>query len=127
MDGSFAASNQNCSSFVEALMYPGKMPQLPAENASQLQEGIGLLLSQWSALQMAVQNEWGGPHSRLKSQQLAAAIFSWLMRSKEPLYVDDLKNMLDEFMLSQHRDCRWQHRGGQLVWDFCPSHFNPVS
>ncbi|XAR52506.1 hypothetical protein NMG60_11020627 [Bertholletia excelsa] len=81
-------------------MDPGKMPKLPAENASQLQEGIGLLLSRWSALQMAVENEWGGPHSRLKSQQLAADIFSWLTQSKEPLYIDDLENMLDEFMLS---------------------------
>ncbi|THG05988.1 hypothetical protein TEA_000246 [Camellia sinensis var. sinensis] len=81
-------------------MDPGKVAQLSAENAAQLQEGINLLLSRWSALQMAVENEWGGRDSRLKSQQLAADIFSWLTQSKEPLYIDDLENMLDEFMLS---------------------------
>ncbi|XP_052170048.1 uncharacterized protein LOC127786596 [Diospyros lotus] len=70
------------------------------EKASRLQEGITLVLSRWTALQMAVQNEWGGPHSRFKSEQLAADIFSWLTQSKEPLYADDLEDMLDEFMLS---------------------------
>jgi pre-rRNA-processing protein TSR2 len=41
------------------------------------QEGIGLVLSRWSALRTAVENEWGGPHSHGKAQQLAADIFSW--------------------------------------------------
>ena len=81
-------------------MDPEKARQISAESAAQLQEGISLLLSRWSALQMAVENEWGGHDSRLKSHQLAADIFSWLTQSKEPLYIDDLENMLDEFMLS---------------------------
>uniref|UniRef100_A0A5B7AWZ7 Pre-rRNA-processing protein TSR2 n=1 Tax=Davidia involucrata TaxID=16924 RepID=A0A5B7AWZ7_DAVIN len=74
--------------------------QLSAEGAGHLQEGINLVLSRWSALQMAVENEWGGRDSRQKSQQLAVDIFSLLTQSKEPLYIDDLEDMLDEFMLS---------------------------
>ncbi|KAA8536951.1 hypothetical protein F0562_029429 [Nyssa sinensis] len=74
--------------------------QLPAEGAGHLQEGISLLLSRWSALQMAVQNEWGGRDSCQKPQQLAVDILSWFTQSKEPLYIDDLEDMLDEFMLS---------------------------
>lgn len=57
-------------------------PPLTAEAAAEFQEGINLLLSRWTALQMAVQNEWGGPQTRLKSQQLALDLFSLLTRSK---------------------------------------------
>ncbi|KAI8555866.1 hypothetical protein RHMOL_Rhmol05G0207400 [Rhododendron molle] len=73
---------------------------LSAESGAQLQEGISLVLSRWAALQMAVINEWGGRDSRLKSQQLAPDIFSWFTQSKEQLYIDDLEDMLEEFMLS---------------------------
>ncbi|KAL6987144.1 hypothetical protein U1Q18_012900 [Sarracenia purpurea var. burkii] len=78
----------------------GKATQISAESAAQLQEGISLLLSRWTALQMAVESEWGGPDSRLKSKQLVADIFSWLTQSKDPLYIDDLEDFLDEFMLA---------------------------
>ncbi|GFQ01525.1 hypothetical protein PHJA_002296400 [Phtheirospermum japonicum] len=39
---------------------------------------------------MAVENEWGGRDSHLKSQQLG----------HEQVYIDDIEDMLDEFMLS---------------------------
>ncbi|KAM7508448.1 hypothetical protein LguiA_018901 [Lonicera macranthoides] len=74
--------------------------QLSAEGVGQLQEGINLLLSRWSALQMAVDNEWGGRDSRQKPEQLAVDIFSLLTQSKEPVYIDDVENVLDDFMLS---------------------------
>ncbi|KAI3520033.1 hypothetical protein L1887_09254 [Cichorium endivia] len=45
--------------------------QLTAEAVNQLREGIDLLLGRWSALQMAIQNEWGGRDTRQKAQQLA--------------------------------------------------------
>ncbi|KAH7864926.1 hypothetical protein Vadar_000043 [Vaccinium darrowii] len=73
---------------------------LSADSAAQLRQGIDLVLSRWSALQMAVVNEWGGRDSLLKSHQLAADIFSWFTQSKEQLYIDDLEDMLDESMLS---------------------------
>ena len=34
--------------------------KLSAEAGLILQDGIGLVLSRWSALQLAVENEWGG-------------------------------------------------------------------
>ncbi|CAB4281851.1 unnamed protein product [Prunus armeniaca] len=74
--------------------------KLSAEAGSILQEGIGLVLSRWSALQLAVENEWGGRDSRLKAEQLITDIFSWFNHSKEPLYIDDLEDMLNEAMLS---------------------------
>ncbi|XP_020572622.1 pre-rRNA-processing protein TSR2 homolog [Phalaenopsis equestris] len=73
---------------------------LSREAAQFLEEGIFLVLSRWTALQMAVENEWGGRESRRKSEELASAIFSWFTQSKEPLYIDDLEKLLDENMES---------------------------
>ncbi|KAK9086930.1 hypothetical protein Syun_029324 [Stephania yunnanensis] len=63
------------------------------------QEGITLVLSQWTALQMAVENEWGGRDSRNKSQILASDVCTWFTQSKEPLYIDDLERILEECLL----------------------------
>ena len=56
--------------------------QLSEEASFKLQEGIQLLLSQWSSLQVAVENEFGGPDSRRKSQQLPVDLFTWFTQSK---------------------------------------------
>ncbi|GLT95230.1 hypothetical protein SLE2022_129240 [Rubroshorea leprosula] len=74
--------------------------QLTAESVPVFQEGIGLLLSRWSALQMAVENEWGGRDSRRKADLLVSDVFSFFANSKEPLYIDDLENILEESLLS---------------------------
>ncbi|KAI3799797.1 hypothetical protein L1987_35100 [Smallanthus sonchifolius] len=76
------------------------MAQLTSEAANQLREGIDLLLGRWSALQMAIQNEWGGRDTRQKAQQLTVDVYQWLIRPSEALYVDELENLLDDFMLS---------------------------
>lgn len=73
---------------------------LSAEAAVLFKEGISLMLSRWTALQMAVQNEWGGRDSHIKAQQLAISIFSWFSSTKEPHYIDDLEELLDEAMIS---------------------------
>ncbi|XP_058773044.1 uncharacterized protein LOC131647149 isoform X2 [Vicia villosa] len=64
-----------------------------------LQENIILLLSHWYALQMAIKNQWGGCDSIHKSHELASNLFSWLSKSNEPICVEDLENILHEFML----------------------------
>ncbi|XP_076923165.1 uncharacterized protein LOC143585211 [Bidens hawaiensis] len=74
--------------------------QLTAEAVNQLREGIDLLLGRWSALQMAIQNEWGGRDTRQKAHQLAVDVYHWLIRPTGELYVDELENLLDDFMLS---------------------------
>ncbi|KAK6127052.1 hypothetical protein DH2020_039204 [Rehmannia glutinosa] len=75
-------------------------PALTTEAAVQLQEGINLTLSRWAALRMAIENEWGGRDSLQKSQQLGDLLFHRLTQSKEQVYIDDIEDMLDEFMLS---------------------------
>ncbi|KOM48101.1 hypothetical protein LR48_Vigan07g180500, partial [Vigna angularis] len=59
-----------------------------------------LLLFRWFALQTVVENEWGGHESRVKADKLVTDIHSWLTQFKEPLYIDDLEDILDQGMLS---------------------------
>ncbi|OAY78946.1 pre-rRNA-processing protein TSR2 homolog [Ananas comosus] len=71
----------------------------PAAWAAVLGEGVSLVLSRWTALQMAVENGWGGRDSRRKADDLAASILSWFAQSKDPHYIDELENMIDECMV----------------------------
>ncbi|WOK91758.1 pre-rRNA-processing protein [Canna indica] len=71
---------------------------LSPQSLSALGEGISLVFSRWTALQMAVENGWGGRDSRLKYEELASTIVSWFSQSKDLLYIDDLENMLDDSM-----------------------------
>ncbi|XP_014492746.1 uncharacterized protein LOC106755156 [Vigna radiata var. radiata] len=74
--------------------------RLQGQSIGVFNEGIGLLLFRWSALRTAVENEWGGRESRVKADQLVADVLSWFTQSKEPLYIDDLEDILDQGMLS---------------------------
>ncbi|KAG2694971.1 hypothetical protein I3843_08G167700 [Carya illinoinensis] len=78
----------------------GSPRELTAEAMPIFREGVYLVLSRWSALRMAVENEWGGRDSHRKADQLASDIISWFTQSREPLYIDDLENTLDEALLS---------------------------
>ncbi|KAH9688333.1 pre-rrna-processing protein tsr2 [Citrus sinensis] len=60
----------------------GPPPQLSPESAPLFSEGISLVLSRWSALQMAIKNEWGGRGSRALAEQLGSDIFAWFTQSK---------------------------------------------
>uniref|UniRef100_A0A453GZT6 Pre-rRNA-processing protein TSR2 n=1 Tax=Aegilops tauschii subsp. strangulata TaxID=200361 RepID=A0A453GZT6_AEGTS len=55
---------------------------LSPQAAAALQEGIGLVFARWTALQMAVENEWGGRDSRAKADRLAADVLSFFTTSK---------------------------------------------
>ncbi|XP_077250339.1 uncharacterized protein LOC143889852 isoform X2 [Tasmannia lanceolata] len=79
----------------------GRRPSqsLSAETLSIIEEGISLIFSRWTVLQMAIQNEWGGRDSREKSLQLASDILAWFAQSKDPHYIDDLEDMIDESMV----------------------------
>lgn len=74
--------------------------QLSAEARTLFQEGISLVLSRWSSLQLAIENEWGGRNTREKAGKLASDIFIWFTNTKGELYIDDLEDLLDQAMLS---------------------------
>ncbi|KAI3922488.1 hypothetical protein MKX01_006177 [Papaver californicum] len=60
-------------------------------------EGIYLILSRWTALQLALEYRSYDNFSCQKAEQLHADIFSWFTQSKE-LYIDDLEKVLEESM-----------------------------
>jgi pre-rRNA-processing protein TSR2 len=50
--------------------------------AAALGEGIKLVFGRWTALQMAVENQWGGRESRAKADQFGESIYSWFCNFK---------------------------------------------
>ncbi|OQU84556.1 hypothetical protein SORBI_3004G076732, partial [Sorghum bicolor] len=56
----------------------------------------------WTALQLAVQNRWGGLDSQAKADQLASSVLSWFTRAAArgtgPLDQDELEGLLYDTM-----------------------------
>ncbi|CAL4972473.1 unnamed protein product [Urochloa decumbens] len=69
---------------------------ISAQAAAALGEGIKLVFGRWTALQMAVENQWGGRDSRVKADQFGESIHSWFCRSRGPHYFEDLVDMMYE-------------------------------
>ncbi|RLN21797.1 pre-rRNA-processing protein TSR2-like [Panicum miliaceum] len=67
---------------------------ISTEAAAALGEGIRLVFGRWTALQMAVENQWGGRDSRAKADQFGESIHSWFCRSRGPHYFEDLVDMM---------------------------------
>jgi hypothetical protein len=61
--------------------------RLTNEAIAVLGEGIRLCFLRWTALQLAVENEWGGHTSKLKAQQLQSDVLSWFTRSKGKIHI----------------------------------------
>ncbi|KAG9147235.1 hypothetical protein Leryth_018201 [Lithospermum erythrorhizon] len=72
--------------------------QLSPEAATQFQEGINLVLLRWTALQMAVDHNSGGPHSSRIPPLLSQSLFSLITKSKEKIYRDNVVHMLGHYM-----------------------------
>ncbi|XP_042043747.1 pre-rRNA-processing protein TSR2-like [Salvia splendens] len=57
-----------------------------------------MVLSRWTALRMTIENGWGGRDSLQKSQHLSHNLFNFLTQSKDQVYIDDVEDILYEFM-----------------------------
>ena len=55
---------------------------MPAKNKPQFEEGVSLLFQRWTALQLAVANEWGGGSSKEKGQALLEDVIEWFYTTK---------------------------------------------
>nr|ACG24565.1 pre-rRNA-processing protein TSR2 [Zea mays] len=66
----------------------------PISAEAALGEAIKLVFGRWTALQMAVENQWGGRDSRAKADQLGESILFWFCRTKGPYYFEDLVDMM---------------------------------
>ncbi|XP_042044584.1 uncharacterized protein LOC121790426 [Salvia splendens] len=72
--------------------------RMTPEAAAQFGDGIQKVLSRWAALRMTIENGWGGRDSLQKSQQLGHNLFNFLTQSKDQVYIDDVEDILYEFM-----------------------------
>lgn len=46
------------------------------------EEGCALMFTTWTAVQLAVANEWGGSSSREKAEQLLQEVVEWFYTTK---------------------------------------------
>ncbi|KMZ56700.1 hypothetical protein ZOSMA_92G00630 [Zostera marina] len=72
---------------------------LTSDSLLLLKEGIDLIFSRWSSIQMAVTNEWGGRDSRLKYDEFCTSILSWFSNCREEPDIHDLEDFIDDNMV----------------------------
>ena len=65
-------------------IYKGVHGTLSEQCRSQFAEGLSLLFSRWTALGLAIDNEWGGPSSRQKAEQLYEDVLHWFFTHTGP-------------------------------------------
>ncbi|KAL0746633.1 hypothetical protein Bca101_028635 [Brassica carinata] len=69
---------------------------LTAEEKAVLNEGIGLILSRWTAMRAAVDNGWGGRDSHLKAERTVSNVLDYFIRLKDPtMGFDGLADILE--------------------------------
>ncbi|KAG0623006.1 hypothetical protein M758_3G141300 [Ceratodon purpureus] len=71
------------------------------EAVSKLASGVHSTFVRWTALQLAVENEWGGRSSSQKAAQLENDVLGWFVHSKARWYIDELEELLDVVMIEQ--------------------------
>lgn len=60
-------------------------------------EGVGSVLRQWTALELAVHHQWGGPQSAERADELVAEIIE-LFLGPEKIYKDDIALLLEDYL-----------------------------
>ena len=73
---------------------------LPAGHLEQLCYGVRLVFSRWTALLLAVENQWGGPQSPEKARDLVERTVQWLLsKKKDQVYDDELEDFFDSELM----------------------------
>mmetsp|Transcript_8199 Transcript_8199/g.13613 ORF Transcript_8199/g.13613 Transcript_8199/m.13613 type:complete len:269 (+) Transcript_8199:65-871(+) len=60
-------------------------------------EGVGSILRQWTALELAVHHQWGGPTSATRADELVKEIVD-LFSGPDKVYKDDIELLLEDYM-----------------------------
>ena len=60
-------------------------------------EGVGSVLRQWTALELAVHHQWGGPQSSARADSLVTEIVE-LYLGPEKIYKDDVALLLEDYL-----------------------------
>lgn len=69
-----------------ALVGQTKTVHMPDNCKPLFEEGVSLLFQRWTALQLAVQNQWGGSKSVEKANELILDVIDWFYTSKGMLW-----------------------------------------
>jgi pre-rRNA-processing protein TSR2 len=56
--------------------------QMSPEAKAGFEEGVGLVFSQWTALCLAVEQEWGGPDSEDKANHMIDDVIQWFYKKR---------------------------------------------
>ncbi|GLI68605.1 hypothetical protein VaNZ11_013077, partial [Volvox africanus] len=67
-------------------------------NRPLFEEGVRLIFAKWTALALAVENQWGGSNSAGKADLLLNDCLDWFYNKREH-YVDELEENLDDAIL----------------------------
>lgn len=65
--------------------------------AEAFKEGIGSVLRQWTALELAVFHQWGGPTSRERAEALQKEIMDMYL-GPDKIYKDDISLVLEDYL-----------------------------
>ncbi|KAG5178463.1 Pre-rRNA-processing protein TSR2-domain-containing protein [Tribonema minus] len=60
-------------------------------------QGVGSVLRQWTALQLAVDNNWGGGNSQQKALAMEAELVE-MFRTKKQVYRDEVEDYLNAYL-----------------------------
>lgn len=78
----------------------GPVAQLSGPAKEGFEEGVAIIFSQWTALVLAVENQWGGSESASKADYLIEDILEWFYKKKEH-YADELEMELADALLEE--------------------------
>lgn len=68
---------------------------MPKEHRPAFEAGVKILFSKWTALQLGVMNEWGGPNSKEKAEGIMEEAVEWFYKRKDH-EMQDLADLLDQ-------------------------------
>ena len=101
---------------IQSQSQPETRPLLSAEGLGMFHRGVGLLLSRWTALQLAIQNSWGGSSSHIKAQQLHDDVVSWMAQPKGNASFFSLCTT-SCYIMPFSRACEWVFQRFWLIHD----------
>eukprot|EP01036_Dinobryon_divergens_P031185 gene31185-40544_t len=73
------------------------LESLHPQCAEAFKEGLGSILRQWTALELAIHHQWGGKSSKEKADELNSLLADMFM-NPEKVYKDDVSLVLEDFM-----------------------------
>ncbi|KAG2446214.1 hypothetical protein HXX76_000806 [Chlamydomonas incerta] len=71
---------------------------LPVQSRPAFEEGVRLIFAKWTALALAVENQWGGGNSQEKAEGLFQDCLDWFYKKREH-WADELEEELDDALL----------------------------